>query len=184
MTIAEKRNRTIAEKRKKYEESRTVTDRQCFYCGHIIYQEELVTFRDHDYCMVCAGDVVLPQTIRKEKHPRWNRSNHPGYVYLIGGDKLHKVGITEGEVEKRLTGIQNMSPVPLTLVHSFYCDDCRNAERIMHDVYEEFNSHGEWFHLNEGQVYTFCTISGFTDNLFIQDREAIISKSKFGFDFQ
>lgn len=69
-----------------------------------------------------------------------------GFVYLIEGGELHKIGRAI-DISKRLAGLQTLSPLPLKLVGAWYVADCRQTERKMHSQFAKCRVRGEWFRL-------------------------------------
>lgn len=87
------------------------------------------------------------------------QGDYEGYVYLVTGENgLCKIGMS-GNVEKRFTGIQAQSPVPVTLKHYFFVDNCRLFERALHQRFSNQRSHFEWFNLTDEQIKWFCTLT-------------------------
>lgn len=75
-----------------------------------------------------------------------------GYIYLIEAPNgLYKLGRAQCP-ERRLKELQYHSPVRLTLVYSLRCQDAVKAEYILHKVFKEKRSHGEWFALDPEDI--------------------------------
>lgn len=69
-----------------------------------------------------------------------------GYVYLVWakGTDMYKIGST-GYPSKRLSQLQTGSPTELELVAEREFEDQDRQEKLMHDRWAKFRSHGEWF---------------------------------------
>ncbi len=80
-----------------------------------------------------------------------------GKVYLINayGTDLYKIGITTGNVEKRIKQLKTGNPYELTLVNVFECEYHRKVESWMHKRYSNQREEGEWFTLKDENVFSF-----------------------------
>ena len=79
------------------------------------------------------------------------RSNHrqvrKGFVYLIHGyDDVYKIGRAV-DAEQRFRAMTKL-PFPTTVVHRIDCEDCVEAEGIIHTYHAPRRLHGEWFRLS------------------------------------
>ena len=70
-----------------------------------------------------------------------------GYLYVIGTDNgLVKIGITERHVKERVTSLQTGCPFKITKVWtSENIDGYQKCERLLHAVYADYRTNGEWF---------------------------------------
>ncbi|MDX1990742.1 MAG: GIY-YIG nuclease family protein [bacterium] len=76
-----------------------------------------------------------------------------GLVYLIRSDNgLYKIGLTTTDVQRRLKGLQDCSPVSLSLEAVWEVYDFRKIELLLHEKFKDKRSHGEWFKLNQDDV--------------------------------
>ena len=68
------------------------------------------------------------------------------FVYFIQGQttRLIKIGQTAGSVSNRLQEIQSNSPDKLEVLKAI--EASRRAEQFLHEKFEPFRSHGEWFY--------------------------------------
>ncbi len=83
-----------------------------------------------------------------------------GYVYVVEAPNgLYKVGWAK-RPEKRLAELQLSSPVRLTLLCSWRCRDANKAEGILHQVFREKRSHGEWYALDLDDIVFLLTRLG------------------------
>ena len=72
------------------------------------------------------------------------------YVYFIQGQstRLIKIGITRGNVYKRLAQIQGHSPDKLKLLKAVKGNS--KYEKDLHKQFASVHSHGEWFYPSRG----------------------------------
>jgi len=73
-----------------------------------------------------------------------------GWVYFVSAvdppDAPIKIGRSSHDpLKQRLPDLQTMSPYPLTLIHTFKCEDAMNAELRIHEHLKQYRLHGEWF---------------------------------------
>lgn len=90
--------------------------------------------------------------LRLPKNPM--KHYHPGFVYLIAAVEnpiLYKIGVTVN-LETRLKGIQNMSPIELNVLHTIETDQRFALERELHKKFAAKRKHGEWFALDEADI--------------------------------
>ena len=82
------------------------------------------------------------------------------YVYFIQGQstRLVKIGITRGNVYKRLATIQNSSPDKLKLLKAAKGDI--GYERQLHKQFASVHSHGEWFYPSRGLMTFIQSLDG------------------------
>lgn len=89
------------------------------------------------------------------------RSNRPhyksvtaGYLYLIQGGGLVKVGYTTNDPAERVKALQVGSPVVLDLVYREAFEDVVRFERVVHDELFKlgFWERGEWFKCDPDEV--------------------------------
>lgn len=86
---------------------------------------------------------------------RWARA---GYVYLLVAETgEHKIGFAR-EVSSRVCRLGTQTPYRLALVHSFYADDARGAEKELHRRFKSKRIRGEWFALSAEDVAWFKSL--------------------------
>lgn len=84
-----------------------------------------------------------------------------GSIYLITdwSSEPHrfKVGITKGDVSKRLKQLQTGSSGELVLLKTYSSENYRKIETILHRGYKSHSTDGgrEWFELPEDRVVNF-----------------------------
>lgn len=78
-----------------------------------------------------------------------------GYIYLIqcGNTTYYKIGITHGDIYKRLQTLQTGCPYKLKLVMMFLTPDAETLEAETHEMLNENKVNGEWFDLCDPQVF-------------------------------
>ena len=76
-------------------------------------------------------------------------SKKPNLLYFIKSHKHVKVGITS-DPAKRIKSLQTGCPTPCYFLAIFDCGDKAIAfEYKLHQIFNEFHSHGEWFHCDK-----------------------------------
>ena len=81
-----------------------------------------------------------------------------GYVYLIASETgQYKIGVSK-KLDKRVNDFGVKLPFKTWLAHSFSSNDCRNAEKVLHERYADKRSHGEWFTLSPEDVSNILSI--------------------------
>ena len=76
----------------------------------------------------------------------------PGYVYLVHalGSNLYKIGLTTRTPEKRLKELNgSQSPYKLELAHYIFVDDVHKIENDLHQHFNSYHHHNEWFKFSE-----------------------------------
>lgn len=79
-----------------------------------------------------------------------------GYLYIMGTEEgLIKIGQTEQRVEERRKALQTGCPFEITKVwHSEDIPGYQKCERIMHAMYADQKTQGEWFRADfKGAVF-------------------------------
>lgn len=87
------------------------------------------------------------------------------YLYLVKaqGTSIFKIGIAS-DVDDRLATMQIGSPLKLELLRAVKRSDARKVEAQLHQKFDEYRSHGEWFSLPESDATkAFDDISGASD---------------------
>lgn len=79
-----------------------------------------------------------------------------GHVYLITNDYNHyKIGVTKGDVSKRIRQLQTGNSERIELVNSYESDNYNHIERWLHRKLFIKRLEGEWFELTESEVLDF-----------------------------
>lgn len=81
----------------------------------------------------------------------------PGYVYVMEAGGRYKIGASS-KPEQRLATVRGVCPVPVTLVHTIKADNMFAAEAQLHSIFAENRLHGEWFELDEKDLWLICGI--------------------------
>ena len=81
-----------------------------------------------------------------------------GYVYLIGSvdDKERfKIGVTRGDVKKRIKKLQTGNSEELYVKHIFKTSSPFKLEKMMHTQFANKNELNEWFRLTNDEINDF-----------------------------
>lgn len=70
-----------------------------------------------------------------------------GYVYLMqDGFNQHKIGVTTRSVEQRLKELNGkQASSPIELVGYIEVSDIHSVEKLLHEKFAAYRTHGEWF---------------------------------------
>lgn len=92
-----------------------------------------------------------PKLKPKEKSDLLQAMHNAKYIYFVLSEDsgLVKIGKTKS-IKQRFSSLQTMSPVPLRLIGCFRAHDA--LERILHERFERYRCHGEWFKLNDEMI--------------------------------
>lgn len=87
-------------------------------------------------------------------------SPKPGKVYLLRGEGTgwFKIGVTTS-IESRIKQVNVNSPFLVKLVACYDANDTIESEREWHARFSEKRTHGEWFELDENDVFEFVARS-------------------------
>ena len=80
------------------------------------------------------------------------------YVYLIGDadqDNTFKIGVTRGDVEKRIKQLQTGNAAEIYLVNSYETDYPFFVERLLHTKLYPKQKRNEWFNLEAKDLVDF-----------------------------
>lgn len=96
--------------------------------------------------------ILKPASVRSNR-PHY-KSVTAGYIYVIQGGGLVKVGYTTKEPDERVKSLQVGSPVELDLVYRESFEDVVRLERAVHDELFQlgFWERGEWFNCEPDEV--------------------------------
>ena len=81
-----------------------------------------------------------------------------GYVYLLcdqSKDRIYKIGVTRGSIEKRIKKLQTGNSGEITLSRYFKSDYPFIVEKMMHMKYTGNNIRNEWFELDDESAFDF-----------------------------
>ena len=84
-------------------------------------------------------------------------TKNKGSVYLIcdSETELYKIGVTRGDVEKRLKKLQTGNGNELHIVFVFETDTPFTIEKMLHNRFFSKNKLNEWFELESDEVMYF-----------------------------
>ena len=77
-------------------------------------------------------------------------------VYLIrsGDTDMYKIGYTSGQIKKRMKSLQTGCPYPLSIVKVI--NDNQHKEKWLHEKFDMYRKHGEWFKLDNETLIDVC----------------------------
>lgn len=80
-----------------------------------------------------------------------------GKVYLLANWDLYqfKIGVTSGDVEKRVKQLQTGNGSEIDVVRVFESEYYRKIEKILHRGYGHKRLEGEWFALEDEDIFGF-----------------------------
>lgn len=88
-----------------------------------------------------------------------------GYVYLIKADTKttpYKIGMSK-EIGSRLKAFEVILPFDYKVLHVFPCDNPFKAEKALHDTFASKRGKGEWFDLDESDMFFVQSITAFRE---------------------
>lgn len=89
------------------------------------------------------------------------RKKKKGYVYLIGNwdtPNFYKIGVTRGDIKKRIKELQTGNPSELWHVEYHETDYPFFVEKQLHFKFREKHVEGEWFELTISEMLNFKNI--------------------------
>jgi len=84
--------------------------------------------------------------------PATNTISRRGYVYIVTDGSHYKIGITSGDVSRRLAQLQTGNPRRLRIVKVIGSDDPARTEHTLHVMLQHRRGHGEWFKLSPSEL--------------------------------
>jgi hypothetical protein len=92
-----------------------------------------------------------------DKHnPRSEPIAQPGYIYLVGGNSVYKIGKSK-EIPSRLRSFLQL-PFKTRLIHTIPTSDMVWAENYLHRAFAHCRLNGEWFDLTSTEVAWICDL--------------------------
>lgn len=82
-----------------------------------------------------------------------------GWIYFIQCEQYVKIGITRGDIAKRLNIMQVNCPFPLAVLHSIYSVNVVEHEKLLHNMLCMYHHRGEWFALPLDKLQ--CVLAAF-----------------------
>lgn len=112
-----------------------------------------------------------------------------GTVYLLGDcekEHTYKIGVTRGDIKKRIKKLQTGNSGEIYLVCSFDCEYPFLMEKMLHNKYFGQKVLNEWFQLSDAEAIEFkqtCkeiqeTIDALKDNYYFQKKYDTANKGK------
>jgi len=71
------------------------------------------------------------------------------YVIRAGDTNNYKIGITTGDMQKRLSSIQTGNHLKLSLINSVRCSNINTKEKMLHKKFNDYRSIREWFIIDD-----------------------------------
>lgn len=106
-------------------------------CGEVGIKNEPVAESEHfDY--ICRG----LEEIRTCHSPCLSNN----FVYFVTAGEFTKIGQT-AKLDPRLAKMQSDNPLTVSLHHKYECEQARECERQLKQLFEPIHEHGEWFRL-------------------------------------
>ena len=84
--------------------------------------------------------------------PPDTQDNRPGKVYIVRAGQYYKIGITQGDVSRRVAQLQTGSPHKIHVIRVIETDRPRDLERDLHEMLRHKRVEGEWFKLSEAEL--------------------------------
>lgn len=78
--------------------------------------------------------------------------DRPGKVYIVRAGQYYKIGITQGDVSRRVAQLQTGSPHKIHVIRVIETDHPRDLERDLHEMLRHKRVEGEWFKLSEAEL--------------------------------
>lgn len=80
-----------------------------------------------------------------------------GYVYLIcdSANELYKIGVTKGDIQKRLKKLQTGNATELFLINYHESQYPYRVESMLHNHFRTQNVLNEWFELSKEDIINF-----------------------------
>ncbi len=101
-----------------------------------------------------AKNLVFPGWLLSEskeilKQVDTSQSKNECVYFIVAENGLVKIGKTNN-LQRRLEGLQYMSPVKLELIHLIPCEhfSATRIERDLHIYFAKLRQHGEWLKIN------------------------------------
>lgn len=96
-----------------------------------------------------------------------------GKVYLLNswGNEVFKVGITKGEIAKRIKQLNTGNSSEIVLVNYYESENYRKIENLLHKHYKTTHQRGEWFALSSENVIGFKEKCKTLDEMIIMMKE-------------
>ena len=78
-----------------------------------------------------------------------------GFVYLLFDGELYKIGVTRGDINKRIKKLQTGNPYSIVLIDSYQTNFPFQVEKMLHNRFVSKKVNNEWFDLSLEDVNNF-----------------------------
>lgn len=80
-----------------------------------------------------------------------------GTVYLLNawGTNKYKIGFTKRDINLRIKQLQTGCPDEIVLARKYECENYQKVEKWLHKQHNSKRVEGEWFLLEDADVYNF-----------------------------
>ncbi len=78
-----------------------------------------------------------------------------GYVYLLTDGEYYKIGVTRGDIEKRIKKLQTGNPYDIVVVDYYCTKHPFKIEQMLHARHSHQRMKNEWFELPDNSVKNF-----------------------------
>lgn len=97
---------------------------------------------------------------------------YSGYIYLIGNSskKIYKIGKSR-QPKERYKAIATKLPFSVEIIHVIGGDDIEKAEKLLHNIFAQKRTHGEWFELSDDDVNQIINLVSFDGEVFWNKNE-------------
>lgn len=79
------------------------------------------------------------------------------YIYIIRCQQFYKIGIAN-DVKSRLAQLSTGNPFPLEVLAVYGFENAESVERALHQRFANTRARGEWFDLNDGDLYDITNV--------------------------
>jgi hypothetical protein len=128
------------------------------------YHYRILHARNRSQALQIALEQSAPIMLEKQQklydaelEPRTERYARPGYIYLVGGNNVYKIGKTK-DIPSRLRSFLQL-PFRTRLIHAIPTSDMVWAENYLHRVFAHCRLNGEWFDLAPADVDWICGLT-------------------------
>lgn len=101
--------------------------------------------------------IMVEKQHRLYEAERAPQITRPGYVYLVGGNNVYKIGKAK-DVPSRLRSFLQL-PFKTRLIHAIPTSDMVWAENYLHRAFAHCRLNGEWFNLALHEVDWICDLT-------------------------
>jgi hypothetical protein len=128
------------------------------------YHYRILHARNRSQALQIALEQSAPIMLEKQQklydaalEPRTERYARPGYIYLVGGNNVYKIGKSK-DVPSRLRALLQL-PFKTKLIHTIPTSDMVWAENYLHRAFAHRRLNGEWFDLAPHDVDWICGLT-------------------------